>query len=249
VKTPIEEVDMDNRFTVRWQGDLAGRPEQVWDAITAGGVGWLWPIAYEPRVGGRSKDIEEGGGTVTVWEPARHFATKADEGFNELDYVLTPAPGGGTTLRYEHRGETTGDHDVELDACRQHTDLYYHSLVEYVGHFAGRDATYVSADAPASSSSAGSFAALKRALGLPDDVAVGDTVTLRPEGLPAVEGVVDYATPAFLGVRGTDALYRFYGRDHWGWPVGVAHHYFADPVPADAWQAWLNGLFSDEAVA
>ena len=41
-------------------------------------------------------------------------------------------------------------------------------------------------------------------------------------------------TPEFLGVRSADALYRFYGRDAWCWPVGVAHHLFADGVPRSA---------------
>jgi len=54
-------------------------------------------------------------------------------------------------------------------------------------------------------------------------------------------------------VRSADALYRFYGRDAWGWPVGVAHHLFADGADAAAseraWSAWLDGVFATEAVA
>jgi hypothetical protein len=98
----------------------------------------------------------------------------------------------------------------------------------------------VTADAPIS------FDAVRRGLGLPAGVAVGDRVTLTPSGLRPVDGVVDYASPAFLGVRGADALYRFYGRDRWGWPVGLAHHFFGAPEPA--WTTWLDGL-ADEAVA
>ena len=41
--------------------------------------------------------------------------------------------------------------------------------------------------------------------------------------LAPIEGVVDYATPAFLGVRGTEAF-------------------------PDTRSTWLAGVFSDEAV-
>jgi hypothetical protein len=53
-------------------------------------------------------------------------------------------------------------------------------------------------------------------------------------------------------VRSADALYRSYGRDAWGSPVGVAHHLFADradeTASKQAWSAWLDGVFAIEAV-
>ena len=58
-----------------------------------------------------------------------------------------------------------GDADVEIDACRQHTEFYSHSLGQYVEHFAGRDATYVTADAPASSADGGTARSFAAALG------------------------------------------------------------------------------------
>jgi len=152
--------------------------------------------------------------------------------------------GGGTV--------TAEDFDRQLDACRQHTTFYQHSLGQYACHFAGRDPVYVSVDGPASSAEGG-FVALRRALGLPDDVVAGDRVCLEPACLAPIDGVVDYATGAFLGVRGTDALLRFYGRDRWGWPVGVAHHLFAPGADAAAseraWGDWVAGVFAGEGVA
>jgi hypothetical protein len=146
----------------------------------------------------------------------------------------------------------TGDFDLELDACRRHTAFYYHSLGEYLGHFRGRDATYISVDAPAASADGG-FALVRAALAIPDDADVGDEVTLTPAGLEPIEAVVDYATPVFLGVRSADALYRFYGRDAWGWPVGAAHHLFGARVDKDAaqraWDRWLQSLFTTAEVA
>jgi hypothetical protein len=243
---------MVDRLDVRWEGELAAPPEVVWEAFTANASAYLWPVAYEPREGGAERGLSRGGGTVTVWEPPVRFRTVAGEadGHNQLDYELE-ARGDRTFLRYHHQAEWRGDDfAVQNDSCIQHTAFYNHSLGEYVGHFAGRAATYVTVDAPASSADGGS-ATLRRALGVRDDVAVGDRVHLGARGIDAIEGVVDYATPAFVGVRTDDALFRIYGRDTWAWPVSVAFHLFAD-VDADAlqrsWQRFLDDLFATEVV-
>jgi hypothetical protein len=245
---------MAKQFEVQWEGELPATPQEVWDAFTVHTAGWIWKIEYEPRVGGAERGLTSGGGTVTGWDPPRHFSTRArdGDGFNQIDCLLEPR-GAGTHLRYVHRGVIAEDYDRQLDACRQHTAFYYHSLGEYLRHFSGRDAAYVAAEAPEASAHGG-FAALRRALGVAEDVAVGDRVRLTPAGLAPIEGVVDYATPAFLGVRGADGLFRCYGRDAWGWPVGVAHHLFtgdAGEAAASerAWSAWLDGVFATEAVA
>lgn len=241
---------MTTEFEVRWESELPATPQQVWDAFTLHTAGWIWPTEYEPWVGGAARGM--GDGTVTAWDPTRHFAQRAPDGdgFNQLDYLLEPR-GAGTHLSYVHRGVIAEDYDRQLDACRQHTAFYNHSLGEYVRHFAGRDAVYVSAEAEEASAKGG-FSAMRKAMGVPEEVAVGDQVRLTPAGLEPIEGVVDYATPAFLGVRSADALYRFYGRDVWGWPVGVAHHLFADGadrlVSEQDWSRWLDGVFSTEAV-
>jgi len=74
-----------------------------------------------------------------------------------------------------------------------------------------------------------------------------------PAGLEPIDGVVDYATDTFFGVRSADALYRLYGRDTWGWPVGVAHHLFGDGVDRAASERargdWVAGVFKCERVA
>jgi uncharacterized protein YndB with AHSA1/START domain len=247
---------MGQEFEVRWEGELPASPQDVWDAFTKHADGYLWKIDYEPWVGGAERGLTAGGGTVTAWDPPRHFATRTRpeterDGFNELDYLLEPR-GAGTYLRYAHRGVLAEDYDRQLDACRRHTAFYNHSLGEYACHFAGREPTCVTVDGP-ESATPGGFAAVRRALGLADDAAAGDRVRLTPAGLEPVDGVVDYATEAFLGVRSADALYRVYGRDRWGWPVGIAHHLFADGVDQAAveraWSDWLNGVLAAEAVA
>ena len=177
---------MVRQWEVRWEGELPARPQDVWDAITQHADGYLWKIEYEPRVGGAERGLTAGGGTVTAWDPPRHFATRTRpeserDGFNELDYVLEPL-GAATYLRYTHRCEMPAeDFDRQLDACRQHTTFYQHSLGQYACYFAGREPVYVSVDGPASSAEGG-FAALRRALGLADDVVAGDPVRAAARG-------------------------------------------------------------------
>ncbi|HEV7933646.1 MAG TPA: SRPBCC domain-containing protein [Actinomadura sp.] len=248
---------MAKQFEVRWEGELPATPQEVWEAFTVHTTGWHWKIDYEPWPGGAERGLTAGGGTVTVWDPPRHFVTRAEsgcdgDGFNRLEYVLEPRKA-GTYVRYAHHGVLDEeDYDRQLDACRQHTAFYNHSLGEYVRHFAGRDAAYISADAPEVSAQRG-FAVVRRALGVADDVAGGDPVRLRPAGLEPIDGVVDYATHAFLGIRTADALYRVYGRDAWGWPVSVARHLFPDGTAQvasePAWGSWLDGVFAKEKVA
>jgi uncharacterized protein YndB with AHSA1/START domain len=239
-------------FEVRFEGELPATPHDVWEAVTLHTTGWLWGISYEQRVGGAERGLSPNGGTVTVWEPPRHFATRAegsDGWFNILDYALEPRTG-GTFMRYVHTSVLPEDsYDVELDACRKHTALYNHTLAEYLRHFKGREAAYASADGPEVSARPGAFAALRRGLGLGEGAATGDRVRLTPDGPEAIDGVIDYATPEFLGVRSGEALYRFFGRDAFGWPVGVALHLFGDggdvERAGEAWRVWLDGLFDD----
>lgn len=239
---------MADEFEVRWDGVLSATPQQVWDAFTMHTAGWLWRIEYEPWVGGAERGLTSLGGSVTAWDPPQRFITRAEDGagFNELDYRLEPR-GSGTYLRYAHRGVFAEDYGLNLDACRQHTAFYYHSLREYVHYFSGREATYVSVEAPDTSTRSG-FAMLRRALGLSEELAPGDPVRLKVPGVEPIEGVVDYTTTAFLGVRSTDALYRFFGRDRWAWPVAVALHLFDDGADGAgterAWTAWLDDLFA-----
>lgn len=228
---------------VRFEGFLPTTPADTWAAITTGSGGWLWPIQYEPHDGGTESGLTPGGGMVTVWKPSQHFVTYAEDEsgwFNTLEYVLEPKDG-GTYLRYEHT-TVLDDWDVEYDACRQHTSFYYHSLGEYLTHFNRRQAKYFKTDAPEASKAPEAFEAVRAAIGAK---AVGNRVYLD---VPGAEGVVDYLTPAFIGVRTEDALYRFYGRNAWGWPVGIGHHLFAEDADAaeaeTAWTAWLNGLYA-----
>jgi len=86
------------------------------------------------------------------------------------------------------------------------------------------------------------------ALGLPGPVALGDPVRLTPDGLAELDGVVDWLSRDFLGVRTDDGIYRFMHISVFGGPTGVGHHIFVDGLdPAEtqgAWGDWLAKVFS-----
>ena len=83
--------------------------------------------------------------------------------------------------------------------------------------------------------------------GVSPDADVGDAVNATLADAGTLEGVIDYSTPEFLGVRTTDGLYRFFGRNHFGGVVGMSAHLFADGIDAaereEALKAWLDGVW------
>lgn len=242
---------MGQTFEVRWTDEVGAPADAVWEAITARVDGWLWPVTYEPWVGGAESGLTPDGGTVTAWEPGRRFTTAAPLAgdTNQLDYTLTPsADGTRTAISFVHHGVVHDDDDLALqvEACEAHTDLYRHSMLACATHFAGREVTYVEVDGGVASARPGSTARLVAALGL-EDAALGDEVTLAVPGADPIPAVVDYREGSFVGLRSAHGLHRIYGRDRWGWPVSVAHHLFDPAADAanleEAWRTFLDGVY------
>ncbi len=245
---------MGREFEIVREYETEASPEQVWDAVTTGTAAWLWPMEFEPREGGGVA----GGGVITAWDPPHRLASRAEDPngihgmpqtLNVLEHRIEPREDGGAWVRYVHSGIFTGDWDDQYDGANRHTDFYLHTLRQYLAHFTGRRAAHSDVQGPAESMRKGSFAAVGRALGL-DGAAEGDTVRVDlPDAGPA-EAVLDYRNEHFIGLRTGDAMYRFFGRDAWGGPVGIALHRFAPDAAASAdrarkaWQDWLNALYA-----
>lgn len=238
---------MSRSFRISREIEVEATPEEVWQAIaTRDGLrGWLWDQEVVPESAARS-----------VAEPPRHLLIELPRAANgatqAFEYVIEAA-GGTTRMRFVHSGFLGDDWDADFDfqsLTGLGWDMYLHTLVEYLTRFRGRSATYVLAQGPAASAASDSAALLQRALGVDGSLAAGAPFRLRAEGLPAIEGTVDYAGPGFLGVRTDGALYRFHLRSPMGMPVAVGHHVFADidgETAAGAWRSWLESVFAQPA--
>jgi hypothetical protein len=230
---------MGKQFEIRREVELPATPEEVWEAVATGPgtASWLFPEEPGPN------DLVESD------RPHRYAVRTEGEGgyFNAIEFVIEAREGGTAVLRYVHSGVFEDEGwDDQFDAVDGHTEFYLHTLGQYLEHFAPKTASYIGGgpgglQGPEASMTPDAFEKLKRELGASSE---GDRVSL-PNG--GGDGVVDYATDKFLGVRTGDALYRFFGRNAFGGPVGMSIHHFGD-VDVDAaardWSDWLNGVYS-----
>ncbi|MEU7055532.1 SRPBCC domain-containing protein [Streptomyces sp. NPDC046197] len=244
---------MSKEFEIVREFEVDATPEEVWEAVTIGTGGYLWPMEPpEPRVGGTGPF----GSEVTAWDPPHRYSNRVEnvEGIsrqtlNQLDHTIEPRDGGRRAwVRYVHSGIFVDDWDNQYDGASKHTDFYLHTLREYLTHFAPRPVAFATLNGPEASVAADAFTAVARALGLPRDAAQGAAVRAQGPGGRVLDAVLDYRDPYFIGLRTDDALVRFFGRNHWGAPVGISVHDFASGADAKAnelaWQEWLDGVYA-----
>lgn len=242
---------MSRPFEVLREIDLPGSAEDVWTALTADSAAWMFPTGMEIPAGSTPPE----GSPVTVWDPPRMFVVRMespDGTFNCLEYTIEARAGGSAHLRYVHSGILADGWEDQYDAIDGHTDFYLHTLGQYLAHFRGRPATYIGQpssgiEGPPAAGKEDAMNALRTALGLGSAVIVGDEVHAVLGSAGPIDGVVDYATPDFLGVRTSTALYRFFGRNAFGGVVGMSVHAFdeVDEVATEAaLRAWLDQVYA-----
>jgi hypothetical protein len=243
---------MSRAFEISREVDLPAAPEDVWTAITADTAAWQFPTGMEIPAGATPPP----GAPIQTWDPPRRLVIRMespDGTFNALDYAIEARGDGTAHLRYVHSGILADDWADEYDAIDGHTDFYLHTLGEYLRHFNGRRVTYVGQpsagiEGPKEAGTADAMHTLRRALGIGADAAIGDSVRADLGGAGALDGVIDYLTPEFIGIRTGDSLYRFFGRNHYGSVVGMSAHVFRDDVDAataeKALKTWLDSIYA-----
>jgi hypothetical protein len=150
--------------------------------------------------------------SVTTWDPPHRFAYRTPDGedgrFIAYEFLIEGRSGASTVLRMVTSGFLPGDDwESEADAMTKGDQLFFSTLVTYLGHFAGRTGTPVTAFGPPVDDWPRAWAALHRELGLGGPPREGDRV--RPSTDPALEGVAYFANEDTMGVRGERGLYRF----------------------------------------
>jgi uncharacterized protein YndB with AHSA1/START domain len=250
---------MAHPFELTHQIEVEASPEEVWEAIATGpGVdAWFMGVnEIEPREGGTTRMTIRGDtaeeATVTAWEPPTRFASRTPEGpdgaVHAFEYIVEGREKGSTVVRWVHSGFLGDNWEKEYEGLSEGDPMYFDKLRVYLTYFKGRKATPVNVFGPVVPDRDQAWETYRRALGLPGPVSVGDEVRLTPEGLPVLEGVVDWLSRDFLGVRTDDGIYRFMHISVFGGPTGVGHHIFREGLDREeterAWGEWLNGLFA-----
>ena len=234
---------MGKPFEIRKEIPLDATPEQVWEAIATGPglAAWFMPMEIDPN-----------SPVVVGHEPGRRLAirtpTGPDGSFQAFEYLIEAAGQRSVVLRFVHNGFTSDDWGDEYDVMTSFGwDMYFHTLGQYLTHFAGRPAVYLEAEAPPASAEPEAWPRLVGALGLTEPVKEGAGVHFDLPGVGRVEGVVDYMTESFIGLRAPLALIRFHGRGRIGLPVAVSQHTYVATFDVESaqrgWEVWLAGVF------
>lgn len=227
-------------------------PEQVWEAIATGPGYDSWFMGHTEVTPGEGGTVRTNLGgyvmesSVTAWEPTKRFAYRGTEDpdgrFVAFEFLIEGRGQGSTVLRVVSSGFLPGDDwEAEYDAMRSGGAMYFATLGAYLTHFVGRTATPITVAAPRGSDAGRTFDRIPAALGLAAGAAPGDRVSVPAGDVPAIDGIVDFVNQDALGVRTSDALYRFV-RGFAG-PTIVTHHLFTEGVNREHteqnWRAWL----------
>ena len=224
-------------FEIVFDTELPATPERVWEAVTRNEAAWMFPTDEWPAV-------------RTVDEYPHHLVTRMegpDGWFNQLEHVVEPLGGGRAKLHYVHSGIFTDDWDQQYDGASKHTEFYLHTLGQYLKHFDGRAVVFADIQAPEKSRTPDGFVQLKKALGV-EAASRWDSMGLELDGVGQLSGEVDFANEHFLGLRTANAMYRFFGRNYFGAPVGMTVHDFSgradSEVLAEVWGQFLDTVYA-----
>lgn len=238
---------MGKDFEAHLDGEVPATPEQVWDAIATGPGISSWFVGRTDVDGDTVRtsfgDDWIAPGTITTADPPHRFAyrtgTAADGRFVAYEYLVEGRAGAATVLRAVTSGFLPGDDwSDEFEAMRYGTDLFFHTLLEYLRHFPGRAATPLTAFGPPVTDWPAAWHRLHTALGLGPSPRPGDRVHTDL----VQDGTVYFANPHTLGIRASDGLYRFIRGLHGA--MVVSHGLFG-PADAEAWQRFAGTLHSE----
>lgn len=255
------------RRSVQVEVEVAGTPEEVWQAIATGpGISsWFVPAEIEERDGTPvATKLDFGSGMVarselTAWNPPHTWASQSPgwaPGSPPIatEWTVEAIGGGKCIVRIVHSlFATTDEWDSQLEGTESGWPAFLRTLQLYLTHFRGQRSATMKWMAPVAGTDAEAWDALTTALGM-REVNVGARVA-APTDAPALRGVVEYvnACPYDALVRidtpapGIAAL----GAVNFGGQSMVALNFYvygdesADAVARETaqWDAWFHERF------
>lgn len=259
---PVKK-DPSGRRSVQAEIDIAGSPEQVWQAIASGpGISsWFVPTKLDGRVGGVTTSNfgpgMESAATITTWEPPMRFVAESADNPNlgtvATEWTVEAKAGGTCTVRVVHSWfASTDDWDDQFEGHTYGWLSFFQILRLYVQHFLGQPSELVQLLATSSEAKAWELLAKPLGLAMPR---VGEHVT-TPDGPSALSGIVEVVnSPEHPGLilrldNPTPAIAHLFAMPMGGQTLLSVRFYLYGPNAADvaegvrdSWQAWLTQRF------
>lgn len=242
--------------------EVPGTPEQVWQAIATGeGIGsWFVPVEMEPRVGGKAVydfgTYGKGEAKVVEYDQPNKIVLQGEGGFPLRDEWTVEAASGDTCIvrlvstGFENMPGWDGDYDGIGNGWR----IFMNNMRLHLTYFPGQAARAIVATASGPGPNAAGWKKLNSALGVPEDPAAGQRLTVEVAGLPAIVGTVDRvvrgdkASVTTLVVEEPAPGTVFFAVEGSGDQVACSVYLYLygdkGALLKDGWTPWLVNLFA-----
>lgn len=247
--------------SIELEVEVAGTPEEVWQAIATGpGItSWYVPHDIEEREGGAAiasfgpEPEMQAPGRVAAWDPPERFVIDGgpDSTGMAFEWLVEARDGGTCIVRLVNSGFGQGDDwDSQYDAMHDGWQIFLCHLALHMEHFAGRAATASLPMAVWPGPRDDAWARLTGDLGLDPSPSAGDRIEIAADGAPTLVGTVVETSPHRISLlvdapaSGTAFLAAEGAGDHVSVSVW-SYLYGEDGAAAQArnepgWRAWLS---------
>ena len=184
----------ENPRAIELEVEVAGTPEEVWQAIATGpGIGsWYVPHTVEEREGGAATASFGPGpemqvsGRVAAWDPPRRVVFDGGRGRGlAFEWLVEARDGGSCVVRLVNSGfGHGGEWDAQYDAMTEGWKLFLFNLQLHLAHFRGQVATAVQPTSMWPGPPDEAWNTLTSELALPARPAVGDRVAASASWAP-----------------------------------------------------------------
>ena len=194
---------MSDDRSIELEVEVAGTPEEVWQAIATGpGISsWYVPHEVEEADGGAysasfgpGMDVH---GTVAAWEPPHRFKLGTDDDGPGLafEWLIEAQAGGTCIVRLVNTGFGTGeDWDDMFDGMSEGWPIFLENLRLHCQHFGGQAGSAAIPlgiwDLPPTES----WQHLTQNLGINPSPTIGDSLTVSSPDAPPLSGTVTQVT-------------------------------------------------------